>query len=449
MSKHYSLSVFFLLVPFLLVQAQLKVNSNGRVGIGTTNPYTELHTIGNSTFSQSTSSITSAAFIRGLNSYSSATTPDYTWFNNDQTGMFHPGWGNLAFTINGYERLRLNSSGKFGIGTTSPYLGIFDIRGNGLDNGIALYDESNASLKLALDNGYAYLIRGGSTNLGIKIASNGHIGINGYASSNYWLYVTGDCRADSWSTYSDSTAKTDIQNIINSNKLLELNPVTFKWKERPSEFIILDERNSEEMVNENNIKESDISESSTFPTVKIQIPEPVDERVHYGFLAQEVQELYPDIVTSDEEGRLAIEYDAFIPLLVDVYKNLVLKLDTLENIISIQNDEINDLRTKINGETEKKSANETIKEETPALFQNIPNPFNVNTEIKYFLPENTTSASINIYDLNGRPVKKIDINETGMSKITIHGAELKPGMYLYALIADGIEVDTKRMILTN
>ena len=100
-------------------------------------------------------------------------------------------------------------------------------------------------------------------------------------------------------------------------------------------------------------------------------------------------------------------------------------------------------------ETEKKSANESIQEATPALFQNIPNPFNVNTEIKYFLPENTTSASINIYDLNGRPVKKIDINETGMSKITIHGAELKPAMYLYALIADGIEVDTKRMILTN
>jgi len=33
--------------------------------------------------------------------------------------------------------------------------------------------------------------------------------------------------------------------------------------------------------------------------------------------------------------------------------------------------------------------------------------------------------------------------------IMIHGHELPAGMYLYALIADGTVIDTKRMILTK
>jgi len=34
-------------------------------------------------------------------------------------------------------------------------------------------------------------------------------------------------------------------------------------------------------------------------------------------------------------------------------------------------------------------------------------------------------------------------------EIQINGYDLKPGMYLYSLIVDSSEVDTKRMILTR
>lgn len=37
----------------------------------------------------------------------------------------------------------------------------------------------------------------------------------------------------------------------------------------------------------------------------------------------------------------------------------------------------------------------------------------------------------------------------GEASITIDGGSLNAGMYLYALIADGKVVDTKRMILTK
>jgi hypothetical protein len=45
-----------------------------------------------------------------------ATLPGHTWRNDTDTGMFHPGANNVAFTTNGTEVLRFNSVGAFGIG---------------------------------------------------------------------------------------------------------------------------------------------------------------------------------------------------------------------------------------------------------------------------------------------------------------------------------------------
>ena len=42
-----------------------------------------------------------------------------------------------------------------------------------------------------------------------------------------------------------------------------------------------------------------------------------------------------------------------------------------------------------------------------------------------------------------------NVNGKGKQTVTINGNSLEPGMYLYALVIDGKEVDTKRMILTK
>jgi hypothetical protein len=85
----------------------------------------------------------------------------------------------------------------------------------------------------------------------------------------------------------------------------------------------------------------------------------------------------------------------------------------------------------------------------PVLYQNSPNPFNQTTNISYYLPETIISATLNVYNMSGSPIKTIPIIQKGKGSITINGLELSPGMYLYTLIADGKEVDTKRMILTE
>ena len=81
------------------------------------------------------------------------------------------------------------------------------------------------------------------------------------------------------------------------------------------------------------------------------------------------------------------------------------------------------------------------------LYQNAPNPFSQNTQIGFYLPQNIKTASLNIYNLQGKQLKQIDIAQRGEGSQVISGLDLAAGIYLYALIADGREVDVKRMVL--
>ena len=51
--------------------------------------------------------------------------------------------------------------------------------------------------------------------------------------------------------------------------------------------------------------------------------------------------------------------------------------------------------------------------------------------------------------MQGNFKKQYSVHNTGESFINISGYELSAGMYLYSLVVDGKEIDTKRMILTN
>jgi len=51
--------------------------------------------------------------------------------------------------------------------------------------------------------------------------------------------------------------------------------------------------------------------------------------------------------------------------------------------------------------------------------------------------------------MNGVQIKSKPISNKGIGSIVIDASELRPGMYLYTLIIDDKEIDTKRMILTQ
>jgi len=93
--------------------------------------------------------------------------------------------------------------------------------------------------------------------------------------------------------------------------------------------------------------------------------------------------------------------------------------------------------------------NQNMDNNDPILFQNVPNPFNEVTRIEYFLPEKALSSSIMIFDLQGTLIKTFSFLTPGHHHIAISAKELMPGMYLYSLIFEGREIDTKKMILTK
>lgn len=175
-----------------------------------------------------------------------------------------------------------------------------------------------------------------------------------------------------------------------------------------------------------------VSASDTVEIVPTLSPEDLQaiEKPHYGLIAQELKEIYPELVYEDSEGELGINYVEMIPLLIQSIQELTSKITVLEAQNATQIESI--------GKVE-----ETI------LFQNTPNPFNQDTEISFALPESIQNASLYIYNMNGTQIDQIPLNQRGKGAITLKGKTLTAGMYIYTLIADNKVVDSKRMILTK
>ena len=104
-------------------------------------------------------------------------------------------------------------------------------------------------------------------------------------------------------------------------------------------------------------------------------------------------------------------------------------------------------------ETARKYLQDNPVDEQPSvdavLFQNNPNPFSADTEIKMSLPETTRQANLIMYNLEGKEVRSIRVIDRGNTSVKISGNDFRAGIYLYALITDGKVVETKRLILTK
>ena len=166
--------------------------------------------------------------------------------------------------------------------------------------------------------------------------------------------------------------------------------------------------------------------------------EPYPER-RFGLIAQELEQVFPNLIAEDENGFKSIDYIGLIPVMIEALKD--------------QQNQINNLTEQIKSLTgsELKSASlansmDLDIAETATLGQNIPNPFDERTIIKYFIPEIKSYATINVYDLQGSQVKSFKISQTGNGEIIIPSSELGPGMYIFNLIVDDYEVDSKRMV---
>lgn len=244
-------------------------------------------------------------------------------------------------------------------------------------------------------------------NNGIYMAG---LGVGTDASSSFALDVYGTVRGQAFVTTSDKRLKDNIRPLKEGpSGLLNISSYSYTLKNKNQ--------------NGNTYRNTDT------------------EKLHFGFMAQEVEKEFPNLVSKDEEGNYALNYIEFIPLLLNELKD--------------QKKEINELKTKMEAMEAKIStlsegkATRALNEKTPvpySLEQNVPNPFNQETVIKF--NAEGTDLKIGIYDLGGRQLQTIPVKK-GERQVSVSARILTPGTYIYNLIADGKVVDSKKMIVTN
>lgn len=271
--------------------------------------------------------------------------------------------------------------------------------------------------------GYGF---GGQTGIGVYgetdgTAFNANFGVWGLASSTAANNFAGYFSGNVFTTASYLPSDKKLKNTINPereviNKIMLLNPVTYNYTE-------------------SSIKE-------------LNMP----QKFQHGFLAQEIEQLFPEMVT-----------EISAPVLEEKRKNATIrKIKRIENLKSINYTMLIPLLTK--AIQEQQQTIEELKNEMTelknnqlqpknsvagyTLTQNIPNPFTDNTIINYTLPQYTEKAILMVTDLNGRMLLQYNLTKGSKQQI-INGGKLNAGIYVYSLIVNGNEVISKRMVLTK
>ena len=160
------------------------------------------------------------------------------------------------------------------------------------------------------------------------------------------------------------------------------------------------------------------------------------DRLHYALDADQLEEIYPDLIIKSEDGTKGINYVEMVPILVQAINELKAEISELRGGEAKP-------QTRAMAETESAAENVTLL----SLGENKPNPFSATTTIPVSIPADVQKAFIYVYDLTGKKVQQLDITARGKQNVTLDASALTDGMYLYSLIADGKVVQTRRMIV--
>lgn len=227
----------------------------------------------------------------------------------------------------------------------------------------------------------------------------------------------------------------DGHSINTIDKLSTLSVVSYYCSSPASDSKTSNNSDLDETVSTINSDTLEVEEKAESSSLELQRL----EKQHFGIDVEKLEEVFPDLVYTLENGTKGINYMEMIPLLLQSVKELKSEIASLKKG--------NSTVSKAKGTT----AITNVEEETEMLSvsQNKPNPFTDKTTIELSIPESVSKASLFIYDMNGKQVDRIDIADRGTTNVSITSAGLTEGMYLYSFIADGKIVSTKRMVLTK
>lgn len=351
------------------------------------------------------------------------TTGNWNTANGHQALYFNNGTANSAFGLNG-----LYNTTSGGYNTACGYQALF-LNTTGFYNvavgGNTNYYNTSASLNTAV--GFDAGCNNGTfpTNFSAFGYNAGHIGSNSNTIELGNTSVTWIGGQVGWWTSSDRRIKDNVQsNVPGLSFITKLNPVTYN----------LNIHKQNELCGIND-------------TIEWEGKYDIEKIIQTGFIAQEVEQAAKECdynfngVSAPTENRklYTVSYSAFVMPLVKAVQEQ-------QQIIEKQQQEINELRSLITPV----GKNQASAIAQPALLeQNIPNPFNTSTEIKFRTPSGFRHAQLMIYSSQGSLVKSYDIGQKNTGNITIAANTLSPGIYSYTLIVDQTAADVKQMIVTK
>ena len=204
------------------------------------------------------------------------------------------------------EKMRIKGNGNVGIGTVNPGAKFHVASGSsgyagGYFPGMILEGNGAAYFNFLAPNNYesgvlfgkaSDIVSGGIiyNNPGnpnsLQLRTNGNITrMIIYNNGNAWLQGT-------LIQASDARLKKDIALLRNPlQKIMQLNGYTYHWKN-----------------------------------------EQADNNLQTGVLAQEVQKLFPELVTENKDGLLAVNYSGLIPVLIESIKEQQKQIDELKSV---------------------------------------------------------------------------------------------------------------------
>lgn len=213
--------------------------------------------------------------------------------------------------------------------------------------------------------------------------------------------------------YSDAKAKDNVQTLTTGlNTILRLRPVTYNWKH-------------------NNMLNIDVTEKSDSTENSISTGPIEDGHTQYGFLAQEVEDIIPDAVKTDESGNKLVNYTALIPMLVKAIQELQLTVEEQAQKI----EQLTGMSTKFMNS----------KTSTNKIISCSPNPTDGYITISTKLDSDVKIAKIAITSLSGTREKTLTVTSDSPT-ISENISSFDSGIYVVSLYVNNILCNSVRFI---
>jgi hypothetical protein len=133
------------------------------------------------------------------------------------------------------------------------------------------------------------------------------------------------------------TSTTGVVNwIYKQFKTSTTNPVITPYDQTktvmiPRELLVLGVINNPSDINlKNNIEEINVENFKKLNPVSFTFKDDDQKKRHFGVIAQELESVYPELVTDSEMGFKAVNYIELIPIMLAQMKNMQQEIDKLK-----------------------------------------------------------------------------------------------------------------------